>query len=218
MQGWPIAVAGQTVGLLGGSFDPAHEGHVHITRAAMRRFRLDHIWWMVSPGNPLKAQGPAPLADRMAQANALMQHPRVQITDIEARLGTRHTAQTLRRLQARYPGVNFVWLMGADNLAQFHRWQDWRWIMDHVPVGVLARPGDRLSARFSHAARVYRASRLPSYAAARLGRSAAPAWCFVDLPLSGLSSSEIRARGAWRKRDGEPIVSVSSRRVMSSDD
>lgn len=137
---FPMARPGQIIGLLGGSFDPAHEGHAHITREAMKRFGLDRAWWLVSPGNPLKAKGPAPLATRMVHARQVMQHPRVTVTDIEARLGTRFTAQTLASLQHRYAGTRFVWLMGADNLAQFHLWQDWMWIMENVPVGVLARP------------------------------------------------------------------------------
>jgi len=146
--GLPTAPAGQRIGLLGGSFDPPHDGHVHITTAALKRFGLDRVWWLVSPGNPLKSQGPAPLPERMQAAQALMRHPRVTVTDIEARLGTRFTAETLQALQHRYPDVQFVWLMGADNLAQFHRWH-------------------------------------------------APRWCFINLPLSGQSSSAIRARGEW---------------------
>lgn len=135
--GLPRAGRGQAVGLLGGSFDPAHDGHAHATREALRRFGLDRVWWLVSPGNPLKAHGPAPLALRMARARAVMRHPRVEVTDVEARLGTRHTAQTLAALGRLYPGVRFVWLMGADNLAQLHRWEDWRRIVEGVPVGVL---------------------------------------------------------------------------------
>lgn len=197
MNGFPAAKAGQMIGLLGGSFDPPHSGHVHITRAALRRFGLDHVWWLVSPGNPLKSDGPARLADRMQAARAIMRHPRVTVTDLEAKLGTRYTSQTLLQLRRRYPGVRFVWLMGADNLAQFHRWQDWRWIMEAVPIGVLARPGDRISARMSKAARVYRAAKLPKQAAHSLGRRDAPAWAFVNLPMSDQSSSAIRARGEW---------------------
>ena len=116
----PFATSGQVIGLLGGSFDPAHEGHAHITREALKRFGLDRVWWLLSPGNPLKDHGPAPMAQRKARAQAVMDHPRVEITDIEAQLGTRYTAQTLAALRRRYPGVRFVWLMGADNLAQFH--------------------------------------------------------------------------------------------------
>lgn len=194
---FPLARPGQTIGLLGGSFDPAHAGHVHITREAMKRFGLSHVWWLVSPGNPLKSQGPAPLGKRLARARKVMQHPRVQVTDIEARLGTRYTAQTLARLIALYPGVRFVWLMGADNLAQFHKWQDWQWIMDTVPVGVLARPGDRISARMSPAARLYASSRISGRASQMLGRASAPAWCFVNVAMLPHSSSAIRASGAW---------------------
>lgn len=192
----PVALAGQTVGLLGGSFDPPHGGHVHVTLAALRRFGLDRVWWLVSPGNPLKPRGPAPLAQRMAAARALMRHPRVAITDLEARLGTVHTAQTLAALRARYPGVRFVWLMGADNLAQVHRWQDWRSIFDTVPVGVIGRPGTG-AAPMAPAARIYRASRLPGRAARLLPRSEPPAWCIAEGPLNPLSSTEIRARGGW---------------------
>lgn len=197
MNGFPVAKPGQVIGLLGGSFDPPHAGHVHITKAALKRFGLDHVWWLVSPANPLKKHGPAPLADRVQAARALMRHPRVTITGIEAQLGTRYTAETLRVLQGRYPGVRFVWLMGADNLAQFHRWQDWRWIMDHVPVGVMARPDDRIAARLSKAARVYASYQIPGAASHILGHHTAPAWSFVNLPMSRQSSSAIRARGEW---------------------
>ena len=197
MRGFPVARAGQVIGLLGGSFDPPHAGHVHISKAALKRFGLHQLWWLVSPGNPLKAKGPAPLPDRLSASRAIMRHPRVRVTDIDARLGTKYTAQTLAALRRRYPGVRFVWLMGADNLAQFHHWQDWRWIMDHVPVGVLARPDDRLSARMSRAARVYRQAKLSKHAAHIIGRCPAPAWSFVNLPMSNQSSTAIRARGEW---------------------
>jgi len=159
--GFPVARAGQAVGLLGGSFDPPHAGHAHITREALKRFGLDQVWWLVSPGNPLKQKGPAPMARRLAAARAVMDHPRVQMTDIETRIGTRYTAATLKRLGALYPGVRFVWLMGADNLAGFHHWDQWQWIMATVPVGVLARPGQRISARTSVAAARFERFRLP---------------------------------------------------------
>lgn len=196
-QGMPYARAGQVVGLLGGSFDPAHAGHVHITKAAMIRLGLDRVWWLVSPGNPLKKHGPAPMKDRVEHAKTVMQHPRVTVTDIESRLGTRYTAQTIRALQQAYPDVRFVWLMGADNLAQFHLWQDWQDILARVPVGVLARPRDRISARMSRAARMYRTDRLIGRKAALLGRAEAPAWAFVNLPMSQSSSTAIRNAGDW---------------------
>ncbi|QXT40558.1 nicotinate-nucleotide adenylyltransferase [Gymnodinialimonas ceratoperidinii] len=193
----PFAQPGQTIGLFGGSFNPPHRGHVHVSREALKRFGLDRVWWLVSPGNPLKTKGPAPLSRRMAAARALVTHPRIEVTDIEAHLGTRYTAQTLERLCALYPGVRFVWLMGADNLAQFHLWQRWEWIMESVPVGVLARPGDRISARTSVAAQRYRHAKLPASAAHLLGRTTPPAWCFLNVPMLDVSSSEIRARGEW---------------------
>ena len=133
----------------------------------------------------------------MARARKVMQHPRVEITDIEAHMGTRYTAQTLAALRARYPGVRFVWLMGADNLAQMHLWQNWRQIFDSVPVGVLARPGQRISARMSKAAAVYAPYRIAGGASQLLGHAVAPAWCFVNVPMVDISSSAIRAAGNW---------------------
>ena len=197
-QGFPLAKPGMCIGLLGGSFDPAHEGHAHITREALKRFRLNEVWWLVSPGNPLKARGPAPLKARLARARTVMQHPRVEITDIEARLGTRFTHATLAELQAHYPGVRFVWLMGADNLAGFHKWDNWRQILATVPVAVMARPGQRISARLSPAARVFRRHKLKAREAMRITRAGPPVWVFVNVPMSGLSSTSIRARGKWR--------------------
>jgi len=197
-QGFPIARAGEIIGLLGGSFDPAHQGHVHITREALKRFGLDRVWWLVSPGNPLKERGPAPMAQRLEHARGIMQHPRVLVTDIEERLGTRYTAETLSRLQAIYPRVRFVWLMGADNLAQFHRWQEWQQIAQSVPLGVIARPGDRISARMSPAAKLFSEARISGRASQLLGRAEAPAWSFVNVPMLDLSSSSIRSAGVWR--------------------
>ena len=194
---YPLTGPGQVVGLLGGSFDPAHEGHAHITREALKRFGLDRVWWLVSPGNPLKPKGPAPLERRMARARQVMDHPRVDVTDIEARLGTRYTAETLARLCALYPDVRFVWLMGADNLAQFHLWQDWRAIMEAVPVGVLARPGQRISARMSRASALYARYRIPGSQSQLLAQANAPAWCFVNVAMTDASSTAIRAAGQW---------------------
>ena len=185
------------MGLLGGSFDPAHGGHVQITLHAMKRFGLDRVWWLVSPRNPLKDHGPAPTGRRLKAARQVMRHPRVTVTDIETQLGTRYTAETIAALQACYPGVHFVWLMGADNLSQFHRWQDWEKIMARVPVGVLARPCQRISARMSRAARIYRQHRLLGRAAPLLSRVQPPSWCFINLPMSDASSTAIRERGDW---------------------
>ena len=191
--GLPRAGPGLRVGLLGGSFDPAHGGHVAITHAAMRRFGLDRIWWMVSPGNPLKAHGPAPMADRIAQARLMLSDPRVVVTDIEGRLGTRMTADTISALRRIYPGTRFVWLMGSDNLVQFHRWDRWRHIAATVPIGVLARPGTRMAARHSVAARIMAPARLSQSHAATLALRKAPAWVLVNLQMSPQSSTALRA-------------------------
>lgn len=195
--GFPFLRPGMTVGLLGGSFDPAHLGHVQISRAALKHFGLDRVWWLVSPGNPLKRHQPAPLEKRMQAARQIMQHPRILISDAEAQLGTRYTAQTLRHLRRHYPGVRFVWLMGADNLAQFHRWKDWRDIMETVPIGVLARPRDRISARLSPAAQIYSHARLKGASSHLLAHAQSPAWCFINVPMVDASSSAIRANGNW---------------------
>jgi nicotinate-nucleotide adenylyltransferase len=195
--GFPIATKGMVIGLLGGSFDPAHEGHVHITREAIKRMGLDRVWWLVSPGNPLKARQPAPMPQRLARARSVMPDPRVVISDLEARLGTRATADTLDALRKLYPGVHFVWLMGADNLVQFHRWGRWRDILRSVPVGVLARPGAGVAARTSVAARAFQVHQLSRGENLRSHR--APAWCFVNIPLNAASSSAIRAKGEWKR-------------------
>jgi nicotinate-nucleotide adenylyltransferase len=184
------------IGLLGGSFDPAHEGHVHITREALKRMGLDQVWWLVSPANPLKPRQPAPMTDRLARAGQVMRHPRVKITALEERLATRATADTIDRLRALYPGVTFVWLMGADNLVQFHRWGRWRDILRAVPVGVLARPGSGVAARFSVAARAFQVHRVER--GENLRGHNPPVWAFVNLPMNDASSTEIRARGDWR--------------------
>lgn len=186
------------IGLLGGSFDPAHEGHVLITEEALRRFELDRVWWLVSPGNPLKARQPAPMADRIRQGRALLTDPRIVVTGIEAHLRTRMTADTIAELQQLYPGVRFVWLMGADNLVQFNQWDRWRDIAERVPIGVLARPGSRLAARNSVAAQILRPFRLPEFRARELSFSAPPAWVMINVPMSNLSSTALRAKRARR--------------------
>lgn len=200
--GFPLALPGQRIGVLGGSFDPAHEGHLHITREALRRFGLDRVWWLVSPGNPLKAHGPAPLAERMAAARALARDPRITVTDAEARMGTRLTADSIAGLQRRYPGVHFVWLMGSDNLVQFPRWDRWREIAARVPIGVIARPGSRLAARMSPAARQLARHRLAEAEAGRLALASPPAWVLVDVPLHPASSSAIRSARSRAPRSG----------------
>ncbi|MFZ8878663.1 MAG: nicotinate-nucleotide adenylyltransferase [Paracoccaceae bacterium] len=183
----------RVIGLFGGSFDPAHAGHVALTKHALRQFGLDQVWWLVTPGNPLKSHGPAPLAMRMAQARAKMKHPQVRVTDIEAQLGTTYTAETIAVLQDRFVHTQFVWLMGADNLAQFDQWKDWRQIMETIPIGVIARPAARLSPLSSRAARIYRNARVPAKKSRLLGNLSGPAWCYLNMPLMPISSSTLRS-------------------------
>lgn len=194
----PFAPKGARIGLFGGSFDPAHEGHVHITRHALKRLHLDQIWWLVTPGNPLKAHGPAPLAERLTHARALMRHPRVTITPIELHLGTRYSADTLAAILHLYPQRDFVWIMGADNLAGLHRWENWQALMAMLPVAVLARPGQQRAALGSVAARSFQACRLPAAQAGQLAATPPPAWSFLRVPMRDISSSRLRAHGAWR--------------------
>ena len=196
----PYARPGQVIGLLGGSFDPAHAGHAHITLEALKRFGLDQVWWLVSPGNPLKSRSPAPIERRIAKARAIIDHPRVHISDFETRVGTRYTAQTLRAIQQACPGVQFVWLMGADNLVQFDQWQDWQQIMETVPLGILARPGQRIAARLSKPARLYDFARIKGRHSQLLAQRCAPAWCFVNVPMQAVSSTKLRKSGAWPGR------------------
>ena len=168
-------------------------------RWALKALRLDRVWWLVSPGNPLKPDAPAGLDRRLAAARRLVRDRRVAVTDIEARIGTRYTAATLTELRRRYPGVRFVWLMGADNLAGFHRWDRWRTILRLVPVAVLARPGEQLRAGLSPAARAYARWRLPQRSAAALAGRRPPAWVLLSGPMLDLSSTELRARGRWKR-------------------
>lgn len=198
-EGFPIARPGQKIGLLGGSFDPAHRGHVAITKTALQRFGLEKVWWLVSPGNPLKSDGPAPMARRLAAAEALIADPRVLVTDLEMRIGTRYTAETLEKLQALYPGVSFSWIMGADNLAGFHRWERWPSIVARVPIGVLARPGVPIWTRTARAARLYRDARIKPSQSRLLAAAVPPAWCYLPMPMQHVSSTEIRDRGAWER-------------------
>ncbi len=145
---------GMKIGLLGGSFNPAHEGHLHVSGVALKRLGLDYIWWLVTPQNPLKSKmGMAPLYDRLAYAaDNFEQHPRVIVVDIETTLGTHYTIDTLTALRQRFHQVNFVWLMGSDNLASFQRWKRWRDIAKAMPIAVVMRPGSTLAPRHAKVA------------------------------------------------------------------
>ena len=200
----PKAGPGQAVGLLGGSFDPPHAGHAHLTREALKRLALDRVWWLVSPANPLKRAAPAPMEARLAACRRVIGHPRVSVTDIEARLETRATIDTLRALRRRYPSLRFVWLMGADNLASFHHWDSWQEIMALVPVAVLARPGQRMAALNARAARQFAQARLPATASPLLASCRPPAWIYLDMPMRRDSSTALRHAGGWRWHEAPP--------------
>lgn len=194
----PRHAAGLRIGLFGGSFNPAHAGHRLVTLTALRRLRLDRVWWIVTPGNPLKdTRGLPPLPDRMAACRRLMPEPMVDVTGFEAGIGTRYTLDTLRHLVRRCPSVRFVWIMGADNLVQFHRWQGWRQIARLMPIAVVDRPGATLRATASRAAQALARRRLPEPAAAAL--PARPGrWVLLHGPRSSQSSTMIR--GATGRR------------------
>ncbi len=182
------------VGLFGGSFNPAHAGHAHVAQTAMRRLHLDRMIWLVSPQNPLKSgRDTASLAERMAGARRMAgSNPRMIVSDAEARLGSAYTVDTLNRLKARFPGVKFVWIMGSDNLASFHRWRGWTDIARTTPIAVVARPDTLMQSRSAPAARRYAAARRPSREAALLADAPMPAWTYLCAPLNSTSSTKLR--------------------------
>lgn len=194
---------GMKVGIFGGSFNPAHDGHAHVAETALRRLDLDRVVWLVSPQNPLKdARDSAPLAERMASAEKAARlaasGPAMIVSDYETRIGTQWTVDTLRALIDRHPGVRFVWVMGSDNLASFHRWRGWTDIMRMMPVAVIARPGSELDSRTAPAAARFSHARLPSSRARLLPHLEAPAWSLLNAPLNHRSSTALRAAAAAR--------------------
>ncbi len=183
------------VGLFGGSFNPAHEGHAHVAETARRRLGLDRVIWLVSPQNPLKSSHEtAPLADRVAQTRQYARGRAMVVSDAETRLGSQYSIDSIRALKARFPGVHFVWIMGADSLASFHRWRGWTQIMDEVPVAVVSRPWISLKSRFSPAARRFAHARRPARSARLLPGSTPPKWVFLTGPLNFQSSTLLRER------------------------
>ncbi|MGE0766989.1 MAG: nicotinate-nucleotide adenylyltransferase [Hyphomicrobiaceae bacterium] len=196
----PHAEPGQRIGLLGGSFNPPHAAHRLITEIALSRLALDRVWWVVTPGNPLKNRSELlPLAERVDLARTLMDDPRVVVTDFEKNLGSPFTAATLAYLELRFRGVHFVWVMGGDCLADFHRWQHWREIFETIPIAVVDRPGWRLPALASRAGRAFASRRLPESLASHLATTHPPAWVYVTGPTLQLSSTEIRYRAMQQR-------------------
>ena len=194
MQGFPSVEPGLTIGLLGGSFDPPHEGHVHITKLALKIFNLSKIWWLVCPENPIKSVTPSDINSRFLASKKIMKHPSVVITDLERKFKTKYTFQTLIKLKKLYPSTKFVWLMGADNLITFHHWKNWDWIMKNIPVGVLARPEEQIKAGLSHAAIKFRNYRLPKEKSIILSNYIPPVWTLSNGPMRNISSTEIRKK------------------------
>jgi nicotinate-nucleotide adenylyltransferase len=181
------------IGLLGGSFNPAHQGHMHVSKAALRALGLDYIWWLVSPQNPLKSKhAMGPLERRVTIASKLAQHPRVIVTVIENELGTIYTADTLKALLRRFPAAHFVWLMGSDNLVQIPHWRDWRTIFAMMPVAVVSRPGTALKALTGKAAQIFTKARAP--ADIFLATRYPPAWTVIDARHDRTSATQIRAQ------------------------
>jgi nicotinate-nucleotide adenylyltransferase len=195
---------GMAVGVFGGSFNPAHDGHAHVAETAQRRLGLDRVIWLVSPQNPLKdARDSAPLADRLESARRAARMAAsgrsMIVSDFETRVGTHWTVDTLRTLVERHPGVRFVWLMGSDNLASFHRWRGWTDIMRLMPMAVIARPGSLLDSRTAPAASRFADARVSAAKARLLPDMAAPAWTYLTAPLNPRSSTALRQ--AARARD-----------------
>ncbi|MDN2583753.1 nicotinate-nucleotide adenylyltransferase [Aquibium sp. ELW1220] len=189
----PHVEKGMAVGLFGGSFNPPHAGHALVAEIALRRLRLDQLWWIVTPGNPLKSVAQlAPLGQRIARSERLIHDPRVKVTAFEAAHHIRYTADTLALVRQRNPGVDFVWIMGADSLASFHRWQRWRDIVDTFPIAVIDRPGSTLAFLSSVMAKTFARARVDEEGAPLLARRRAPAWTFVHGPRSSLSSTALR--------------------------
>ena len=193
--------SGRRVGLLGGSFNPAHDGHRLISEIALERLKLDEVWWLVSPQNPLKSTTDmAPLSVRLRDARKLVKGTRIRPTDLETRLGTRYTIDTLAALKARCPQTRFVWLMGADNLIEISRWRRWRSIFRSVAIAVLARPSYSLRALQCRAARRFKKARVRPVLAKSLSSRMPPAWVFLKTPRSALSATRLRAERARSRR------------------
>ena len=192
--GLPPAYPGMTIGLLGGSFDPPHDGHLQISLLALKRLGLSQLWWLVSPQNPLKPRSTA-IDSRLNAARNMAAHPRIKAVDLETRLGTRYTADTLTALRVHYPDVNFIWLMGADNLLQIREWYDWTAIFKIMPVAVFDRPGYGLRAAASLAARRYEQFRFDETDSRGLAGAKPPAWALIHGPRLPVSSTALRKAG-----------------------
>jgi nicotinate-nucleotide adenylyltransferase len=196
----PPHAPGMRIGLFGGTFDPPHAAHLGASLLAMKRLRLDRMWWLVTPGNPLKdTRGLRPLEQRIAECRALSNHPRIDVTGLEAVINTRYTYDTLEFLVRRCRGVRFVWVMGADNLRSFPKWQNWRGIAGLMPMAVVDRMGSSLYASSGRAGQALSKYRVPEAMAARLTDFRPPAWVYLHGLKSPLSSTALRAQRSTKK-------------------
>ncbi|WP_068005671.1 nicotinate-nucleotide adenylyltransferase [Pseudovibrio axinellae] len=192
----PYAADGNRIGLFGGSFNPPHPGHFMVAETALRRLALDQIWWLVTPGNPLKSHRElASLEERVSAVEALAQHPRMKVTAFEKVLGTSYTASTLHSLLRIRPNLNFVWVMGADNLSNFHHWQNWQSIIEGVPLAIVDRPKATLSSLSARVCQRYAFAQLKEKSARQLPKRKAPCWTILRGPLDETSSTLLRKRG-----------------------
>jgi nicotinate-nucleotide adenylyltransferase len=198
-QAIPFHTDGMRIGLLGGSFNPPHAAHRAISQYAIKRLKLDRVWWLVTPGNPLKQNGDLhDLSERAEAARRMADDPRIDVSCLESVIGTRYTADTIAYLRSRAPGLRLVWIMGADNLAQFHRWQNWRRLASEVPIAVIDRPPQSFRALAAPAARALARYRLPESEAGSLADRRAPAWVFLTGMKLNLSSTGLRnPDGSW---------------------
>jgi nicotinate-nucleotide adenylyltransferase len=201
-QAIPFHANGMRIGLLGGSFNPPHAAHRAISLFALKRLKLDRVWWLLTPGNPLKDNGRLhDIAERADAALKIADDPRIDISCLEAVIGVRYTVDTIIHLRRRVSGVHFVWIMGADNLAQFHRWQNWRRIAAEVPIAVIDRPPESFRALAAPAAQALARYRLPANQAARLADQRAPAWVFLTGLKLDMSSTGLRnPDGSWKAK------------------
>ncbi len=196
----PYVERGMAVGLFGGSFNPPHAGHALASEIAIRRLGLQQLWWMVTPGNPLKdTRELKPLGERIAASEKLAEDPRIKVTAFEASHHVRFTADTIELVRTRCPGVNFVWIMGADGLRDFHRWERWREIARSIPIAVIDRPGSTLAFLSSVMAKTFDHARIDEADAPLLARMKPPAWTFIHGPRSSLSSTAIRQASAQQQ-------------------
>lgn len=191
--GLPPCGRGQRIGLYGGSFNPPHDGHRQVALIALRRLRLDAIWWLVTPGNPLKATSDLPTQiERMDAVAEIAAHPQMSVSGMEAAFRTRYTADLARILKVRHPEIRFVWIMGGDNLATFHRWDRWRDIAGAFPIAVISRPGSLSAPLSSQAARALARYRIPESASGELALREPPVWVYINGPRTAASSTGIR--------------------------